>query len=228
MFLYRYRVRKKLGDAAVVWINPRRMDFHAGSNQPYTLKMKLGLLRIENVLPPLRALGGNKILYSLEPFSIRSRLLRNLTPLENVATYRKIADVIACRDDPSRSIWFKDLMADLERTGVAVHKELYFRSEEEIRAFFAKYVGGLINSMERTGYDVSKGADIGTAMIGEDGKLIKSDAGNHRFSVARILGVPRVPLEILGAHEKWMRDMKIGRDLDKLKAVLRQVEEFNR
>lgn len=228
MLLYRYRVRKKLGDATVVWINPRRIDFHAGSNQPYTLKMKLALLRVENALPPVRALGGHKILYSLEPFSIRAGLLRKLTPLEDVATYRKIADVIACRDDPSRSNWFKDLMAELDRTGIAVHKGLTFRSEAEVRGFFANFVGGLIDSMERSGYDITKGADIGTAMIGEDGSLIKSDAGNHRFSVARILGVPRIPLEILGAHEKWMRDMGIGRDLDKLRAGLRQVEESKR
>jgi hypothetical protein len=227
MFLYRYRVRKKLGDAAVIWINPRRVNFHSGSNQPYSLRTKHALLKVENTVPFVRALGINTILYSLEPFSIRAKLLSKLTPIESVTTYRKIAEAVACRDDPSRSEWFKGLMAELERTGTAVHKEMVFKSEEEIRAFFDKYIGGLITSMERSGYDITKGADIGTAMLGADGSIIKSDAGNHRFSTARILGVPRVPLEILGAHEDWMRSMKINGSIDRLRTAIRQVEELN-
>lgn len=228
MVLTRYEVRKRLRDAAVVWINPRRVMFHAGSNQPYTLRMKLALHRLESVVPPVRAFRVNTVLYSLEPFRIRAGLLRKLTPVEDVATYRKVADAIACRDDPARSIWFKELMAELERTGVAGHKQLRFRTEAEVRGFFEGYVAGLIDSMEQSGYDVAKGADTGTAMIGADGSILKSDAGNHRFCVARLLGVPLVPMEILGAHEAWMDAMGIGRDIDKLRAGLRQVEAANR
>lgn len=230
MYLYRHRVRRGLGDATMVWINPRRVRFHGGSNQPYTLRYKQTLHRLESAVPALRtpARRLNAILYSLEPFSIGEGLLRNLRPIEAVETFQKIADAIECRDDPTRSVWFNDLMGELRRDGVAVHKAQRFRTEAEVLAFFSSYVGGLIDSMESGGYDVSKGEDIGTAMIAADGTVIKFDAGNHRFSVARILGVTRVPLEILGAHETWMREMKIGQDLDRLEAGIRQVEARNR
>jgi hypothetical protein len=230
MFLYRHRVRSKLGDATMVWINPRRVQFHGGSNQPYTKRIKEVLHRLEAALPVFRnpARRMNSILYSLEPFSIKASLLSNLKPIETMATYRRIANAIECRDDPTRSEWYADLMAELQRDGVAIHKTQRFHSEPEIRGFFASYVGGLIDSMETGGYDMTKTHDTGTAMIGSDGTIIKFDAGNHRFSVARILGVPLVPMEILGAHEDWMRSMKIGSDTDKLQAGLRQVEELNR
>lgn len=230
MYLYRHRVRGTLGDATLVWINPRRVQFHGGSNQPYTWPIKRVLKSLEDRIPVLRSPARrlNSVLYSLEPFSIRAGLLRHLHPVETVPTYRKIADAIACRDDLTRSTWFKELMVDLSRDGVAVHKAQRFHSEAEIRSFFAGYVGGLIDSMKTGGYDMTKGEDTGTAMVAADGSIIKCDAGNHRFSVARILGVPLVPLEILGAHADWVRAMRINGDLDRLETALRQVEAQNR
>lgn len=230
MYLYRHRVRRQLGDATVVWINPQRVQFHCGSNQPYTKALKFALQRVEQALPVLRTPSRrlNTVLYSLEPFGIRAGLLRDLPRIESIGTYRRIADAIECRDDLARSAWFSEMMAELDRDGVAVHKTQRFRSEAEVRSFFAGYVGGLIDSMGTGGYDASKGEDTGTGVIGPDGTVIKGDAGNHRFCVARILGVPLVPLEILGAHQAWLREMRIGGDLARLAAGIRQVEASNR
>lgn len=226
MFLYRHRLRRRLGDGLIVWINPGRVDFHGGSNQPYTGHLKPTLLRLQEVSPLLRPASRflDVALYSIEPFSVKARLLKNLMPIDAAPTYRKIADFIQNRTDPTRSLWYKTLVETLDRTGVATHKALVFRSEQEIRAFFDGYVGGLVDSMATRGYDREKVQDIGTALIGADGSILKSDAGNHRFSVARILGATPFPLEILGAHEAWVRDMKIGGDWSRLQACLRQVE----
>ena len=77
------------------------------------------------------------------------------------------------------------------------------------------------------GYIGSKASDLGTAFIAADGSIMKSHAGNHRFSVARILGVPLIPLEILGAHAAWMTAMQIGGSTRKLASAIRQVELMN-
>jgi hypothetical protein len=230
MYLYRHRVRGKLGAATLVWINPRRVQFHCGSNQPYSNKMKQVLHRLEQQLPVLRSSTRflSTAAYSLEPFSIAARLLRQMTPMEENETYRKVADAFACREDLRQSVWYGELIAELKRDGVASHKVLRFHSEAEIGAFFESYVGGLIDSMASGGYDATKAQDTGTGIIGADGSILKSDAGNHRFCVARLLGVPLVPLEILGAHEDWMRAMGIRGDLDRLENGLRQVEAQNR
>jgi hypothetical protein len=230
MYLYRHRVRGKLGAATLVWINPRRVQFHCGSNQPYSHGLRQILSRLEHRLPVVRSstrfLGT--ALYSLEPFGIGARLLRHVTPIEENETHRRVADACACREDLRQSAWYRELLAELTRDGVASHKALRFHSEAEIAAFFTSYVGGLIDSMASGGYDATKAQDTGTGIIGADGSILKSDAGNHRFCIARLLGVPLVPLEILGAHEDWMRAMGIKGDLDRLANGLRQVEAQNR
>ena len=133
MYLYRHRVRGKLGAATLVWINPRRVQFHCGSNQPYSNKMRQALHRLEHQLPVVRSstrLLGT-VLYSLEPFGIGARLLRQLTPIEENETYLRVADAVACREDLRQSAWYDELMAELKRDGVASHKALRFRSEAE-------------------------------------------------------------------------------------------------
>lgn len=213
----------------IVWINPRRIDLHFRTTQPNTLRLKLALIRLQERLPILRKSARflDVVLYSIEPFKVRAGFLKDVAPVEDVPTYGKIADFIQHRDDPARSLWYRDLVDELERTGTAIHKALVFRSEAEIRAFLESYVGGLVDSMAKTGYDRSKAHDIGTGIIAADGSIIKSVAGTHRFSVARILGVSPVPLEIMGAHEDWMRAMKVNGNVDRLREAIREVEAQN-
>jgi hypothetical protein len=229
MLLYRHRVRREIGEGLVVWINPRRVMLHGGSNQPYTKHLKRALNRLQGAGPVFRKLAQflDRALYSIEPFTVKGRLLRNPAPIEGEETYRKVDDFIRNRADPARSIWYDELARTLQRTGLAGHKALVFRSEPEILAFLETYVGGLVDSMRARGYDGSKASDIGTGLIAADGTVLKSDAGNHRFCVARILGVGPVPLEIMGAHEDWMRNKQIGGDIGKLRDGLREVEAAN-
>ncbi|MBN8632067.1 MAG: hypothetical protein J0L76_14585 [Rhodobacterales bacterium] len=193
------------------------------------MRLKFALIRLQERLPILRkpAQFIDVALYSVEPFKMRAGFLKDVAPVENVPTYGKIADFILHRSDPARSVWYRDLLAELERTGTATHKALVFRTEAEIRGFLENYVGGLVDSMAKTGYDRSKAHDIGTAIVAADGSIIKSVAGTHRFSVARILGVSPVPLEILGAHEDWMRAKKVNGDLNQLRKAIREVETQN-
>ena len=213
----------------IVWINPRRIDLHFRTTQPNTLRLKLALIRLQERLPILRKSARflDLVLYSIEPFKVRAGFLKDVARVEDVPTYGKIADFIEHRDDPARSLWYRDLVDELERTGTATHKALVFRSEAEIRTFLESYVGGLVDSMAKTGYDRSKAHDIGTGIIAADGSIIKSVAGTHRFSVARILGVSPVPLEIMGAHEDWMRAMKVNGNVDRLREAIREVEAQN-
>ena len=227
--LYRHRVRRLIGEGMVVWVNPRRIDLHFRTTQPRTLRLKLALIHLQErhpaFLKPAQFL--DKVLYSIEPFSVRDRFLKAVAPVEGVPTYGKIADFIQHRRDPAGSLWYRELVDELERTGTAIHKLLVFRSEPEIRAFLENYVGGLVDSMATSGYDRSKAHDIGTGMIAADGSILKSVAGTHRFSTARILGVSPIPLEILGAHEDWMRAKRINGDLNRLREALREVEAQN-
>ena len=101
------------------------------------------------------------------------------------------------------------------------------RSEAEIRTFLNEYALNLIRTMESSGYDLEKGSEIGTAHIDRDGRLVKSGSATHRFCVARIVGVKRFPLRVVGIHEDWARAAASpGKQLslDQLVVKLREIE----
>nr|WP_306267793.1 hypothetical protein [Pararhizobium sp. IMCC3301] len=82
----------------------------------------------------------------------------------------------------------------------------------------------LITSLEQEGYDVGKGKDYGTALIGKDGSIHKSASGDHRFYFARVLGIKPVPLAISGVHEDWyLKNVGSGLHPRLLKQQLRAI-----
>lgn len=227
--LYRHRIRKEIGDALVVWVNPRKIKLHAGTNQPYTRSAKEKLACIEGAFPSASKYTKffHSALYSIEPFSVRRGLLNFLVPVEADPRYEKLEDYIRHMQSPQECRWYGELVNQVLRDGCAHHKGLTFRNTGEVDAFFNGYLRDLVDSMATIGYDKSKSRDVGTALIGSDGSILKSHAGNHRFIVARIVGVPLIPLEILGAHEFWMREMQINGSIQKLAAGIREVERMN-
>lgn len=185
----------------------------------------------DNVLPA----GGPawkflcKFFYSAEPFSVRERYYGSEDPVEHHTTYRRLQDLIVKQNrDYRKSFWYKSFIEQLRSSGRAEYKTLSFVSEQEVDNFFENYVLQIVSSMERSGYDPSKGADTGGAYISATGTIQKSVAGTHRFCIARILGVKRMPVQILGAHENWFKERVGARGLDGLAAALRIVETTHR
>jgi len=227
--LHRYRVRREIGTGLIVWVNPKKIQYYAGSNLPYTQSIRSIVWRLETAVPLISRYTAwiHKSIYSLEPFSIKDRLLRNLIPIESEPRYTKILNYIQNLDNLEESLWYRDIVQQIKDNGVAHHKNFELKSEADVLNFFEGYVRDLVESMNESGYDDTKAVDYGTALIGSDGSILKTAAGNHRFSFARILGVSLVPLEILGAHEFWMQKMEIDGDIEALASGIRRVEYIN-
>ncbi|HSF95832.1 MAG TPA: hypothetical protein VLA52_12475, partial [Thermohalobaculum sp.] len=99
------------------------------------------------------------------------------------------------------------------------------RSAAEIEAFLRDYVLDLVASMEHRGYDVEKGGEFGSAQIGADGQLVKSGSGTHRFCVARLLGLTRFPLRVVGIHAGWAAGVEGGLTVAELGKRLKEIGE---
>ncbi|MEH6725025.1 MAG: hypothetical protein V7703_02625 [Hyphomicrobiales bacterium] len=134
-------------------------------------------------------------------------------------------NIIAHRDDYKQSQWYSDLLSDLTERGFAKHKKIVMASKSDIDHFMESYVLSLIDSLERDGFDFTKGGGIGRALISEDGSIHKSSSGRHRFYVARVLGINPIPVRIAGVHEDWYRK-HVGRGFrpNKLRAALSEVQ----
>lgn len=190
---------EQAGDRAVVWIDPARVKDHAGTKWPVG---KRNWRRYRRFLPKPIAMIIRSSIRGREPILIPDDCFgRELTPVSQTERYQKVADFIAHRDTPRDSEWYGDLCRELSKTGIARHKAVEMRSEAEILGFFDTYVCPMIDSLIKDGFKPEFSGYESSAVIGPDGVICKTSSGNHRFNVAKVVGLTRFPLKILGIHE---------------------------
>lgn len=192
-----------LGEQAVIWVDPAKVEMTVGSKWPVGKRRVRQLSRYlpSGVVKMLRPWIKRR-----EPFVIPAEAFATPEPIDRTPRYRRIADLLANRDDVSRSAWHRDLMAELRETGCARHKDIAMHSAAEVDEFFVSYVLALVESLEREGYrpEAETEGYASTAIIGPDGEIVKTGSGNHRFCIAKEIGLPRFPLKIVGAHADWV------------------------
>jgi hypothetical protein len=222
-------VHYRLGSAAVIWIDPRKVDFYVGTHSPTSAAIKKQIESAAENHPAWR--GSLNVIKRSIPrqdftFLIPERHYRKTRPISEMEQHRHMTDFLRCRDDVTKSSWYQDLCRQLEDSGMATHKEIKMRSRNDIMSFFRGYVLDLVESLEEHGYDPSKSTEHGTALIGANGEIHKTYKGNHRFCAARLLGVTNVPIFIYGVHEEWFRTRVGGRmDIAALRRELRYLQE---
>ncbi|MHA7874544.1 hypothetical protein [Roseivivax sp.] len=210
------------GDAAVLHVDTAKVCWHAGSR--YVVS-KGRLKRLERVFPSRMVQPLRPWLKAREPFVIPARDFRTPRPIEEEQRVRLAADFVAKRGAPRETLWFAMLSDALARDGLARHKGIEMRSEAEILEFLEGYVGGIVQSLETEGFSRDVATYESSALVDAEGRVLKSSSGNHRFAIARALGLKRFPLRIVGVHEHWLAGLeREPRDLAGLIAALREVE----
>ena len=224
--LTRYQVRRALGSALILSIDPRSVLMHAGTNMATALWLRRSLVSISEKMPSLSPITSfsQKIIYSLEPFKLPPFVFNRAIPIEEEYRYCLLADLISNKNALDQTIWFRRLKDKLDSSGEAAYKSMKFYRTQEILAFLEGYALNLINSMEISGYNRSIVADVGTAFIDRDGSICKCGAGNHRFSAARLVGARDVPVEILGVDRRWFSEAVGGDGYEGLRRELKKVE----
>ncbi|MCC1492087.1 hypothetical protein [Cognatishimia sp. F0-27] len=215
---------EEAGDRAVIWVDPSRVVAHAGTKWPVG---KAAWRRYRRFLPKPLAVAFRARLRAREPFLIPAAAFGdNHRPIEQDDRYRKIADFVQHRGSPQDSLWFQALAEDLSRDGVALHKTQKMHTEAEIHAFFTGYVEPMIDSLRTEGFKPEFSGYESSAVIGADGRLYKTGSGNHRFNIARVIGLDRFPLMVLGMHEAYFTAKHAGRPAttDTMLALITEVE----
>jgi hypothetical protein len=162
-----------------------------------------------------------------EPFVIPAAFYPQAKPIVGLQKYVRMADFIEKRDEPQASLWFEELVADIEVHGVVRHKHFCMGHRDDVLRFLDEYAGDLVDSLKCEGYQREKSVDIGAVLVGPDGSLHKAASGEHRFFAARILGVAPVPVRVQGVHADWFaRHVGAGEgwELHRLRDALREVE----
>ncbi|WP_420862094.1 hypothetical protein [Algirhabdus cladophorae] len=193
---------KEAGEHAVIWIDPARVTHHASSKWPVTNHR---IARAQTLLPKFVVNMLRPTLRKYEPLLTPRKLFDVSGPIKEAPKFQRVADFVAHKETPEKSIWYQNLAAQLAKTGIAKHKDIEMRSSSEIDTFFETYVEPLIKDLAKNGYVPDHTGFESTAVIAQDGTLIKSGSGNHRFYICKILGIRRFPLRIVGMHEDYFK-----------------------
>jgi hypothetical protein len=228
MILTRRYIKRHFGEKLILWVNPRKITYDAGTKVPNIDDLRKKIEKVSTRIPRGDRINKfiQKKLQRINPYLIHPKKYQPVKKIESLGKYQKVEDFIQNRSTIEQSYWYRMLIEELETKGAAFHKKIRLKNKSEIDQFFQNYVIDMIESMESHGYVPEKADDVGTALINESGDLHKAGSGNHRFYVARIVGVESVPMEISGVHRNWFKKT-IGNknNLDKLPEQLRIVEE---
>ena len=223
-----HQVLKALGSDAVLWINPKKLSIRSCSSALAMTKYYRKSMKRLRIPRFIRIYIARNILQHLEPHILPEFCFKGREPIEGMEKYLKIKDLTENQDKVENSAWYKELSEQLKSIGYAKYKNLRLCSDSEVSIFLNEYVLNLVRSMQTSGYDLEKGAEIGTAHIDRDGSLVKSGSATDRFCVARIVGLKRFPLRVVGIHEDWAKAAALpenGLKLDRLVAKLRETEK---
>lgn len=210
-----------------MWIDPRKVHHQVGTSRPESRKIREKFARMQSKgrLTTIARRQTLRVSNALESFVIDPDYYEDLIAFEKNEKYNRVSDITKHRGDYKSSKWYSDLICELSEHGVAKHKKIMMRSENDVDHFMKYYVLSMLDSLERDGFDPAKGGGLGKALIGKDGLIHKSGSGHHRFYAARVLGIKPIPVLIAGAHENWYRK-NIGSRfaLEKLRAALGDVQ----
>ena len=199
-------VRSHLGDRLHIEVDPARVEGWIWSELPRKKRARNG--RLAPLLPAhVRGLWF-KELTRRHPFVVRARDFPDVVPLTEYTISRWVTDLVRVhRDDPTSSLWYRDLCAAIERDGSVASHGGVRTSDAEVEEFLTGYMLPLVDSLERHGFDRAIAGEVGWAAIGPSGEVIKTKRATHRFFIARALGLPSVPLEVAIVHADWWRSV---------------------
>ncbi|WP_155989579.1 hypothetical protein [Thioalkalivibrio sp. ALE19] len=223
------RFIKTVGRGAVLWVSPAHVLLDYGTKWQSTKDVRDRLQRVVHCRAA-RGLITTLVVDRLEPYVIPSCKFRCGSAFENKEDYIKIKDFISHLENIKGSKWYKSLVSDLSSNGFARHKTWYMYSEKEVVCFLEGYVRGLVETVGSHGFLESCTGWESTGVIDAAGRIGKTGSGNHRFYIAKVMGVPFFPLKIVGVHERWYDGLKKKHGkitFEKMVNALREVEEMH-
>ncbi|GGY10237.1 hypothetical protein GCM10007160_41800 [Litchfieldella qijiaojingensis] len=139
--------------------------------------------------------------------------------------YRFISDIDDHRDDLRRTERFRSLYQWLEvgRPWSSHHQGVLLDSEERILAYLRVYLSFLDDMTER-GFDTTQGKDDLGVAITREGRMLKINRGLHRLAMAQRIGLPSVPVRVKAVHRQWWQRVSEGESgeaaLERIKMAL--------
>lgn len=224
--ILQHTIVKHYQEKVTIWVNPRHINGYVGANIKKFANSKIDLLSsLENKLWPSGNIFDRFSPFKIYSFSIKDSHYSEPVPVESLKKYKKIEDFIRHKEDYRQSIWYKEMSKKLDQYGQVNHKNHIFKSQQELDSFFENYILGMVESLQSNGYDKNIDQDYPRVMIGKNGEIHKSNAGDHRFFMSKILGVSQMPFTVKGVHESFFEMHDIPNNKKGLEALFKAIKE---
>lgn len=193
-----------LGGALVLWVDPRaishsvtRLEKFLTAQDEVRFRLPPGTLK----RPVSHYLGG-------VPFVLPHERYPRPKPLSENSSQGFMESLVNLRETPEESTWWRHHVASIEAAGAVTVKGKVLTSADELRRHLHGYLLPLLEGLVASGWDSEvAGPEIGAASVGPRGELFKSESVNHRFFLARSLGVRPFPLKVRSVHSAWWEDV---------------------
>jgi len=171
---------------------------------------------------------ASRILLS-EPFFFK-RYATTPTSIDNEKRFIFVSNLMDNKDRYKNSLWYKHLSKKILTKGVALHKNITLSSLSDLDSFFV-YILSMAHDIQNKGYDVRSHKVESGILIDDNFNIIKASHGNHRFFIAKSLGVKKFPFVIEGVHidiyKQYVENHGVGKpkDFDHFHNFLKYITE---
>lgn len=223
MALARGQVLRKYEKELVIWVSPKDINYYVGKNTPLIGSTNKLLKKFNRM-----RLFTQGLIDFYTPFVIEERIYEEPKHVAGLQKYRYVKDLIENIPNYQSSQWYRRHAEEIRLRGRTEHKQLMIKSIDELNKFFEEYVLDLVFSMKENGYDINKGQQVGYVTIGSNGEIHKSNAGDHRFIVAKLLGTEAMPFRVKGVHEGWLKKQGLGSRLGDVPQIIKRIHELGK
>lgn len=153
------------------------------------------------------------------------------TRFENDYRYSTVIDIFKHKKNYRCTEEYQKIIEDIEIKG---NSRGWIKNEEDIDNYFSR-LNELYLSIKK--YGVVSQADLGNpnpyreigCVINRDGMLLKSNDGHHRFAIANLLEVKRIPVIIKAIDRNYIiKKSNENKEMDLLQIINKCINEHNR
>lgn len=211
----------------LIWVNPSKIDDYIHSNKPLTHESRIKITKSKK--SRMTKLIQRFLLEKHDLFFLPNNAFKSRIRIEDYSLYQLLLNFSFYLDNINESQWYNWLKYEIQSKESFKYKHTTLKSEQDIVIFLNGIKTNLFESIQNKGYVFNPKDDIGSCLIDENGNILKSLYGRHRFFISRIFGISKIPLRIHGINQKFYEENTTNQSKRKNLIQIRKIieEKYN-
>lgn len=171
--------------------------------------------------------SNSTYVHSSDYFLTNFNLLKHCKEINQIPTIKIIEDLQSENFIHKNTKYYKKLNDSIKNNKPIIKQQILLNTEEKVTNYFKKIhtlhqsimENGLISNVEFSKYGKQHlDREIGIA-INNDGTIIKLQGGQHRFSIAKLQKIEKIPVEIRLIHKDVIENISNRYKISSVEAI---------